>query len=78
MAPLLSNKADGDAAAEEAVDEALPTEDNRLCGSADEMYEAARGRGRGGRLLLPDLGANAADDIRGAPMSEKTPIRTCP
>ena len=26
------------------------------------MYEAARGRGRGGRLLLPDLVANAAGD----------------
>ena len=62
MAPLLSNEADGDVAAEEVVDEALPAEDNHLFGSADEMYEAARGRGRGGRLLLPELVANAAGD----------------
>ena len=29
------------------------------------MYEATRGHGRGGRLLLPDLVANAADDSDG-------------
>ena len=62
MAPLLLNVADGDVAAEEAIDEALHAEDNHLFGSADEMYEAARGRGWGERLLLPDLVANAADD----------------
>ena len=65
MAPLLSNQADGDVAAEEAVDEALPAEDDHLFGSADEMYEDARGRGQDGRLLLPDLVANAAGDNDG-------------
>ena len=48
MAPLLLNEADGDVVAKEAVDEALPAEDNHLFGSADEMYKAARERGRGG------------------------------
>ena len=48
-----------------AVDEALPAGDNHLFGSADEMYKAACGRGWGGRLLLPDLVTNAADDSDG-------------
>ena len=60
MAPLLSSEADGDVAAEEAIDDALPAEDVRRFDSADGMYEAGRGRGQAGRLLLPALVGRAA------------------